>query len=545
MLEAKVGRLQQWFRSEGLDTAVVGLSGGIDSAVVLGLLLRAAAAADSPLRQVVAVSIPIAGSGATGQDEALTRARLVADRFGAELWVCPLGPVHDQLLRTVGGASGRTFDAWAAGQMLSVERTPVLYGAVALLRQSGAQAVVVGTTNRDEGAYLGFFGKASDAMVDVQPISDLHKSEVVALARVLGVPAAVLAVTPSGDVWDGRHDAEMIGVSYDDVELVLRLRELGRDPVAVSRHLADGDALRRADAAVEALHAVNAHKYRVGDPAVHLDVLPRTIPEGWHDQRPPTRVESPPIDLPGSWTAPDLALDGTDVPVASQSPHVLVADDVLSPDACRRLITALERAPSQPVGVTGVVGSHGTGSVRSTTFSEPLARELWRRIAPVAPAVRFLDDLDPSEGHRTPTRSGHRTWRLVGLSPLLRFMRYSRGGHHLCHHDAAYEYPDGRRTLMSVVLFLTGDGTCERGGALRFVDDGQQHLPVWDRSHDDWSTETPVHAVVESVFPRAGRVAIFDHLRCHDVQRWDGDDPRIVIRGDLVFEPVADGRGLG
>src|SRR4029079_19460688 len=127
---------------------------------------------------------------------------------------------------------------------------------------------VVGTTNRDEGAYLGFFGKASDAMVDLQPISDLHKSEVRALARLLAVPAAVIDAEPSGDVWDGRTDAQMIGATYDDVELVLRLRELEMDPAAVAE-------LRGASAAVDRLHRTNAHKYAVGSPAVHLDVLPR------------------------------------------------------------------------------------------------------------------------------------------------------------------------------------------------------------------------------------------------------------------------------
>ena len=53
-----------------------------------------------------------------------------------------------------------------------------------------------GTTNRDEGAYLGFFGKASDGMVDLQPISDLHKSEVRALATRLGVPAEIVEAAP-------------------------------------------------------------------------------------------------------------------------------------------------------------------------------------------------------------------------------------------------------------------------------------------------------------------------------------------------------------
>src|SRR5213075_1289727 len=133
---------------------------------------------------------------------------------------------------------------------------------------------VVGTTNRDEGAYLGFFGKASDGMVDLQPISDLHKSEVRALARHLGVPDDVVDAVASGDVHDGRNDEQMIGASYDEVEAFLRLRELGLDPALCGA---------RALAAIERQHATNRHKYAVGSPAVHLDVMPRGVPGGWSD----------------------------------------------------------------------------------------------------------------------------------------------------------------------------------------------------------------------------------------------------------------------
>jgi hypothetical protein len=249
--------------------------------------------------------------------------------------------------------------------------------------------------------------------------------------------------------------------------------------------------------------------------------------------------------LPGAWEPPAIELDGPVLPRAVERGGVVVADDVLTPGACDRLLAALDGAPGQPVGVTGIVGDHGIGSIRSTAFAESLATELWPRLHPVVPSMRFLDALDPSEGHRTATRDGHRTWRVVGLSPLLRFMRYERHGRHLCHYDAAYEYPDGRRTLLSVVVFLTGDGTADRGGSLRFIDDGQSDLPVWDRDHDDWSVDADPATVIDRVPPLAGRAVLFDHRRCHDVERWLGDEPRVVIRGDVVYEPVLDGRGLG
>ena len=174
--------------------------------------------------------------------------------------------------------------AWAEGQLLSVVRTPALYYAAALLQAQGYSSLVVGTTNRDEGAYLGFFGKASDGMVDLQPISDLHKHEVVLLAQHLGVPQEILDAPPAGDVYDGRTDAEMIGAPYWAVELHALLRCAGQDPLQATALLDDPAEQRQWQTFVDAIedhHRRNAHKYRVGSPAVHLDVYPRAVPGGW------------------------------------------------------------------------------------------------------------------------------------------------------------------------------------------------------------------------------------------------------------------------
>jgi NAD+ synthetase len=551
VLAAKVGRLSAWFTRHDLDAAVVGVSGGIDSAVTLALLHQVASRPGSPLQRVVAAIIPIDADGATGQAAASGRARAVADAVGAEAWEIPFAEVQHAATLALEKGSGLAFDGWAAGQLLSTLRTPALYGAVALLQVDGRRPVVVGTTNRDEGAYLGFFGKASDAMVDLQPLSDLHKSEVRALARELAVPAAVVDAAPSGDVWDGRTDAEMIGVGYDDVELVLRLRELGLDPCAVAVGLADGADLVHADRAVERLHRVNAHKYAVGSPAVHLDVLPRAVPGGWDDEVLSGRGERRPVSGigPGEWVPPPLAIERRPAFPARQAlvGGAVLARDVLSDADCDRLIEAMRaHADPVPVGVTGVRSSAGIGSVRATAWSPELADQLWTRVRLVAPSMRFLDPTSPTDGHATADRTGHRTWRVVGLSPVLRFMRYERGGRHLTHHDAGFDYGDGRRTLVSVVLYLTGDPDRDdgAGGATRLVRDGQEHLAVWDRDLRDWDRDTRPDEVLVAVRPERGAALLFDHGIGHDVERWEGPSPRIVIRADVVYEAVPDGQTL-
>lgn len=534
---AKVARLTRWFASERLDAAVVGVSGGVDSALVLALLEAARRAPGSPLRRVVGLLLPIGGRGATRQREATAQGAAVCAALGAEHWEVPLTEALGATVAALARASGLPFDAWSEGQCLSVQRTPALYGAAALLRAHGHAAVVVGTTNRDEGAWLGFFGKASDGMVDLQPISDLHKSEVRALAAHLGVPPAVVAAVPAGDVHDGRSDEAMIGADYDTVEAVVRLRELGRDPALAGE----------GSAAVDRHHAVNAHKYRVGSPAVHLDVLPRGVPGAWPDTpfAPRTERPPPPGAIPGAWTPPPIALDPLEglpavEPIALPEGLARRARRVLTARDCATLRAAMEASgAAEPVGVTGVRDGYGVGSLRATAWSPALAAGLWERLRPAVPSVRFLGPRDPTDAFATATRAGHRSWRAVGLSPLLRFMRYAPGGRHLCHYDAAYDYGDGRRTLLSVVFYLTD---APASGATRFVRDGQEMTPVAARDLGDWTRDTRDDEVLAAVHPTEGDALVFDHCLCHDVARWEGPGERVIVRADVVYEAIPDGR---
>jgi len=277
VVRRKAEKINNYFSQSKLDAAVLGVSGGVDSAVVLALLRYAQKQPNSPLQKIVSLLLPIDTRGATEQELALQRGRNVVSCLGGECWEAPLGGVQKAYLEAMPHMSSTP---WSEGQLLSIVRTPALYFAAAQLQAHGFSSLVVGTTNRDEGAYLGFFGKASDGMVDLQPISDLHKSEVYQIARFLGVPQEVIEAPPSGNVFDGRIDEEMIGAPYWFVEMFLLAKERGID-LKTQICTEEQEQYRVWEQALEQQHAKNAHKYRVGSPAIHFDVLPRAIPGGW------------------------------------------------------------------------------------------------------------------------------------------------------------------------------------------------------------------------------------------------------------------------
>jgi NAD+ synthetase len=272
LVQQKAERLNDYFRKYGLKSCVVGVSGGIDSALVLALCKHAMELPKSPIERIVPVLMPVYHERAsTGQRSATERGRECASAFGLEPIVLDLTPAHSAVQGIVDTAMRSHGKPWALGQLVSYQRTPALYYVTSLLSEARTPGVVVGTTNYDEGAYIGYFGKASDGMVDLQLISDLHKHDVVRMARFLGVPDSILMVEPTGDMYDGRTDEKVFGFTYDALEYDLRARY---QPMAFSRLRAvlghDDLALRQK---VNDLHGYNHHKYMGRSPAIHLDVL--------------------------------------------------------------------------------------------------------------------------------------------------------------------------------------------------------------------------------------------------------------------------------
>lgn len=269
----KANKINDFFRENHLDSCVVGISGGVDSAVVYKLLKIASQEFRSPIKRVDGLIMPIYCNGTTGQIEATNLARFVVD----EEIVYDLTEACKCYIKQF----GRHLDNWTIGQIASIVRTPMLYGHAANLQSQGYRSIVVGTTNRDEGSYIGFYGKASDAMVDLQPIADIHKTEVYEVAKQLLVPNEIINRKPTGDVYDGSLDEDTIGAPYWFIQLYLLMKECSDINFLEYFNTEEKSLYYKYADNIEAMHNKNKHKYQVGLPSHFIDIMPRAIPGGW------------------------------------------------------------------------------------------------------------------------------------------------------------------------------------------------------------------------------------------------------------------------
>lgn len=229
MLRAK--DIAEWIRERvalaGARGLVVGLSGGIDSAVVAKLCQMAAPG------HVVGVLLPCHSDP---RDEA--DARLVADHFGIPAIRVDLAPAYDRLVEDLQGALAQLPEGHAPaapGQAVDIRARVPLANVKPRMRMATLYFVanslnylVVGTGNRSE-LTIGYFTKHGDGGVDLLPIGTLLKSEVRTLAKQLGVPDAIVEKPPSAGLWLGQTDEDEMGFRYADLEKYL---EDGPDTVA-------------------------------------------------------------------------------------------------------------------------------------------------------------------------------------------------------------------------------------------------------------------------------------------------------------------------
>jgi NAD+ synthase len=208
----QINHITRWIKSYArknkIDTLVVGVSGGIDSAVVSTLCARTGL-------YTMAVSMPIRQSEHT-HDLSVRHGQWLVNNFEhADHFVIDLTPAFEQF-----ETATRVFsDELAYANSRSRLRMMTLYQ----LAQANS-GLVVGTGNRVEDFGVGFFTKYGDGGVDISPIGDCLKTEVWDMGRELGIMQEIIDAAPTDGLWaDGRTDEDQIGMTYPELELAMNM----------------------------------------------------------------------------------------------------------------------------------------------------------------------------------------------------------------------------------------------------------------------------------------------------------------------------------
>ena len=282
----KINILNEYFLTYNLKTAVIAVSGGIDSAIVLSLVKKASLEKNSNIKNIVPVFLPAySSSGVTGQKSAYTRAKELCINLGLNLNIFDISKDSESISSSIQNITNIKADDWSEGQLIPYLRTTSLYYFTTLYTQIKENAVIIGTTNADEGQYIGYFGKASDGLVDIQLISDIHKSEVYLIGEFLSIPESIINVVPTGDMYDSRVDEEVFGFPYSFVEFYrfysLMQKKEKEKIHADLIHDNQYEDFKKLLENLENMHKYNKHKYLGCSPAVHLDVLDTKVHNGW------------------------------------------------------------------------------------------------------------------------------------------------------------------------------------------------------------------------------------------------------------------------
>ncbi len=193
--------LRESFKKAGFSKAVLGLSGGIDSALV-AYLLRDALGKEN----VLAIMMPYKSSN----PDSLNHAKLVVEDLGINSKTIEITDMIDAYFKNEEEATSLRM-----GNKMARERMSILFD-----YSSKENALVVGTSNKTE-IYLGYSTQFGDSACALNPIGDLYKTNIWDLSRYLKIPNELIEKKPSADLWEGQTDEQEMGLTYKEADQVL------------------------------------------------------------------------------------------------------------------------------------------------------------------------------------------------------------------------------------------------------------------------------------------------------------------------------------
>ncbi|WP_136689331.1 NAD+ synthase [Halorhabdus amylolytica] len=197
--------ITEQIETAGVEGAVLGLSGGVDSSTVAYLAVEALG-----VEKLHGLVMP----SEVNDPETMSDAERVAEDLGIEYDVIEIEPIVETFLDAYPDAKGNRM---AVGNVRVRARAVLNY-----LVANTENALVLGTGNRTE-SLTGYFTKYGDGAVDCHPIANLYKQQVRQLARHLGVPEDIASRTPTAGMWVDQTDEGELGVEYDTIDSILAL----------------------------------------------------------------------------------------------------------------------------------------------------------------------------------------------------------------------------------------------------------------------------------------------------------------------------------
>ncbi|NJN79189.1 MAG: NAD+ synthase [Anaerolineales bacterium] len=187
----------------GLSRAVIGLSGGIDSALSCALAVQALGKDN-----VLAVRMPYKASS----KDSLDHAQLLIDQLGIQSKTIEITDMVEPLFKLDSEISNMR-----KGNIMARERMIILYDQSEVFK-----GLVIGTSNKTE-ILLGYSTLYGDSASAMNPIGDLYKTQVRELSRAMNIPEPIIDKAPSADLWADQTDEKELGFTYEDVDKLLYL----------------------------------------------------------------------------------------------------------------------------------------------------------------------------------------------------------------------------------------------------------------------------------------------------------------------------------
>jgi NAD+ synthase len=201
--EILTGFIKSEITRVGMSRAVVGLSGGLDSALSCALAAEALGA-----ENVLAVRMPYKASSS----DSLEHAQTLIDQLGVQSKTIEITDMVEPLFKL-----DLQISKMRMGNIMARERMIVLYDQSEVFK-----GLVIGTSNKTE-ILLGYSTLFGDSANALNPIGDLYKTQIRQLSRALDIPAPIIDKPPSADLWEGQTDENELGFTYEEVDKLLYL----------------------------------------------------------------------------------------------------------------------------------------------------------------------------------------------------------------------------------------------------------------------------------------------------------------------------------